>query len=258
MIVCNGQPFIEQQIRNVHPELDELVIVEGADAVFSQLIGSHQSTDETVSIINELSSELGGITLIQNDKPWRSKNDMVRAGYEKTSGDIYNIDVDEFLPPELIRICFDLLSTADIVNVPERWYYKWTDVFLSSNQPNHIRLCPARFYNRPKNGLVPSHIPYSGYRNSEDKFVPAKSVTPNTELYGYHYLAILRSQLEIKMKYYCVRGDCMDIVRINRLSEFDSTTRYEIGTKYINTYKGKLLKDNHDYIKEKFGGLNGS
>lgn len=242
MIVCNGFPFISHQLENIYDCLDEIVIVEGADAIFTKLICSMHSIDGTIDCIESFPDPKDKIKLIQIDRPWNGKNEMVAVGAEQLHGDCYHIDVDEFMPPELIDACFKMIEAKRtwLVDVPSRWYYKWDDTFIASNRPNHLRMHPSRFYRRHPKGYPPSHIPWSGYQGPNG-YVHGQNEQLETDLFCSHYFARFRSQFETKYRYYNLRGDFAAHVTERRLKEFDEYYRNEVGTKPLESFDNMPL-----------------
>ena len=122
VFVCNGAQFIEAQLKHIYSMVDEIVIIEGADAIFQKVIGSRRSNDGTVKIVKNFADPDKKIKL---ENVSRNKNAMVRRGNVLCSGDlIYQVDVDEFLRHSVIDEAFDALSKHDTVMVPQRLYFK--------------------------------------------------------------------------------------------------------------------------------------
>lgn len=244
MIVCNGVPFIKPQLDNIYNHVDEIIIVEGADDIFSKVIESRRSTDDTIEIINNYNDYDNKITLICEE--YENKNMMVKIGSQCCSGDyIYQVDVDEFQPSEAIELAFEGLNTVDSIKVPQRWYYKWQDVCMLSNRENGISEVPTRFWrNKTKVGLYPSHIPWAGYRNIlDDKWSTCRSDHLSFKDYGRHYLLLYEFQLVNKFKYYQLR-DNVSLDAINKkIKEWQSITREQVekGGHIVKSHKNREL-----------------
>jgi predicted phosphodiesterase len=241
MIVCNGEPFIEPQLNNLYNIVDEIIIVEGADNIFRQIIKSKTSTDHTATIIKSFPDPDKKIQFYQGD--FSDKLKMSSFGCDKITGDyIYQVDVDEFACAEVINKGFNLLDKYECVQMPQRWYYKWGNTYLAGNRREESIEQPGRFFqNKKSDGLYISHIPWLGYRKFIDNaYINAKTTVLDS--HGHHFLSIFRWQLEQKMKYYALRGDCNNNDVNQKLKEFDSITINDIGAKKISSYYDKILK----------------
>lgn len=241
MIVCNGEPFIESQLVNLYKIVDEIIIVEGADKIFRQIIKSKSSTDNTVDVIKSFPDPDKKISLYQGDFPDKLK--MSSFGCDKVTGDlIYQVDVDEFASHEMINKGFDILNNHECAQMPQRWYYKWGNTYLNGNRRYGSIEQPGRFFrNKKSDGLYISHIPWLGYRKfSNNQYIEASAAV--IDGYGHHFLSIFRWQLSQKMKYYALRGDCSNDVASSKLKEFDSTEITDISKKEIKSYFGKVLE----------------
>jgi|SRR5882672_2716085 len=234
MIVANGQPFISYQLQHLYDLVDELIIVEGADKIFEQVIKSKRSNDGTIEAIHSFPDPEGKITLMHVNV---GKNEMVRAGMSLVTGDnIYHVDVDEFLTKEAINMAFTILENTDVqcVKCPMHWYYKWQDVIIPSlpnvNRPEGEGQHFPRFYkNLIPQGLIPSHIPNTGYRTANNVFVEGRLAKLDTAKYvGWHYLSLYRFQVVDKLAYYSRRGDCTGVDAELKLNGFDTVTRSDI------------------------------
>lgn len=247
IIVCNGAPFIEAQLRHIYNMVDEIIIVEGADATFKHVIGSKRSNDGTINIINKFIANDDKSNKIKFVYCGKTKNHMVRKGNELCSHDlIYQIDIDEFVTHEIIDQAFDKLRSSDLnaIRIPQRWYYKWTDQYISSGRAYCVRISPARlFRNRIDEGLYINHIPPGFYNPKTKKYINIKATHMPYKKYAYHYLALYRSQLTTKMKYYVLRDHAPKNIVKKRAQEYNKATR---GC-YIKSYKGTLMKEENPF-----------
>ena len=245
MIVCNGEPYVGLQLKHIYNIVDEIVIAEGPqDGHFAKLIKSKRSNDGTIQTIKKFPDPDKKITLIHTNC---DKNKMVAKANRLCHGKyIYQIDVDEFLSESMINAGFEGLAKGrcDNIRVPERWYYKWHDTFLSSGRPGHIRALPNRFYtNKIDIGSVICHIPWCGYFDKKGKYYAAKSQPlSQKEFIGHHFLAVYRSHLVRKMRYYAAaRQAVTTAIADKKIKEFDAVTRNRIG-KRIESYNGLLIR----------------
>ncbi len=245
MIVCNGEPYTRLQLEHVYNLVDEIVIAEGPqDGHFEKLINSKRSNDGTLQSIREFPDPDKKITLIKTNC---DKNKMVAKANRLCHGKyIYQIDVDEFLSESMINAGFEGLAKdrCDNIQVPERWYYKWYDTFLASGRPGHIRALPNRFFrNKIDIGSVICHIPWNGYFDKNGKYYGVKCQALNyKEFTGHHFLAIYKSHLVRKMRYYAAaRAAVTDTIANNKIAEFNRVTRKWIGRR-IETYNNKLIE----------------
>ena len=244
LMVCNGGSFITHQLSHIYDVADEIIIIEGADANFRKIIGAIRSTDDTLKQIEDFISTKDPakkIKLILGDYP--HKNAIVRAANSHCSGDyIYHVDVDEFLTHDVIDLSFNMLQKYDCILIPERWYYKWPDVYLRSGRPTGYQVCPGRFFkNKIDSGLSIGHIPWNGYYDKNFKHHTCSSVELAKNYYGYHFLAIYRYQLVHKMQYYVLRGDAPESVIQQKLGDFDVTKKSHVGNRRIPSYDNHLL-----------------
>ena len=251
IIVCNGEPFVRLQLENVYDLADEIVIAEGADVSFSKIIGSKRSTDGTIESIKKFPDPQKKIKLIHTNC---DKNKMSAAANKLCRGKyIYQADIDEFLRKETIEAAYDLLKSGkcDNVRIPERWYYKWYDTYLSSGRPHDIRAVPNRFYrNKIDSGMVISHIPWVGYFDAKGRHHDAhsKPLDKNQHI-GHHFLAVYKSHLVRKMRYYALdRQAVTEAIANRKIAEFDAIRREHIGIRKVESYNGHLVlrKDKFD------------
>lgn len=252
MIVCNGNPFITPQLHHIYDIVDEIVIVEGADQFFKQVINSERSTDGTIKEINKFIKNYDKSNKIKFIQPKniKNKNSMVKIGNENCSGKyIYSVDVDEFLPHNVIEKAFKLLEKVSVVLVPERCYYKWYDTYLCSNRDQGIFMVPGRFFvNKIDEGLIISHIPWNGYMKN-GKHIDSSCGTLDFSDYGRHYMSVHKFQLENKFKYYTIRGDCGKAHAASILKEFKLVKRTDVNCREIKSYKNmKLTTDKNDFF----------
>lgn len=248
IIVCNGEQFITKQLDNIYDTVDKIVIAEGPDSTFQKIIKSKRSTDKTIPLIKRYKDPDKKIKMINVNT---DKNNMVKLAVKQVvdADYIYQVDVDEFMRPEDIAWAFDILKkgSCQTVGVPQRWYYKWHDTYLLGGRPRGCKECPIRFFkNRAKQKVYPSHIPWGGYYNDAGKHMGA-SYTNIPHGYSYHYLALFRKQLEMKMKYYVARDHVNVKILEARLADFDKVTRKNID-KMIPSYGSKLLLETNPYI----------
>jgi hypothetical protein len=255
VIVCNGIQFIEAQLNHIYSLVDEIVIVEGADVFFQRVIKSKRSTDGTIPAIKRFQNSHDNVKLINVS---RTKNVMVREGNKLCTGDfIYHVDVDEFLPHNVIESAFKALEKVDAVGIPMRTYFKWTDRYLSGAKSRGYaaRHIMARFFrNRIDENIILNHIPNMYFNTKTKKLVAArKIISLPTSNYSYHYFAIFRKQLIDKMRYYCVRDGVPSEKMQRRIAEFDAATR-RVGFR-VGTYRGSLCEEENVFARKKDGKL---
>jgi hypothetical protein len=239
--------------------VDDIVIVEGPDPRFTKVIRSRRSNDGTIDAIKKFKKKHDRANKITLKHANTNKNEMVIIGNKLCKGDlIYEVDVDEFIRKNLIDEAFDKLEKVHNVKVPQRWYYKWTDAYLSSGREYSIRNNPTRFFrNKIEDGLFISHIPWHGYLNKDRKHIPCgKASTLPWDKYSYHFLAIFLEQLRMKMEFYAIR-DGVSRRKVNeRLNEFSTTQRNQVGRRRINSYNAQLRLESKPFpLKKVKGGL---
>ena len=189
LIICNGAQFIRTQLHHIYDMVDEIVIVEGADPTFQQVIKSPRSTDGTIKIIHNFihRHDVGHkIKLMHTNS---NKNHMVYLGNRNCTGDlIYHVDVDEFVSHNAINMAFEGLKKHNGVQIPQRWYYKWPDRYLECGRQHSIQFVPVRFYrNRLDEGLLINHIPPGFYYNPNTGEVKVNLLNPLKYYLKYYF-----------------------------------------------------------------------
>jgi hypothetical protein len=243
IIVVNGEPFIRLQLEHLYKLVDQIVIAEGPDRPLSRILKSKRSTDNTIKIIKEFPDPDNKITLIHTNC---DKNTMTGEANKLCKGEfIYQADVDEFLDEKTIDAAFAVLKKGrcDNVRIPERWFYKWFDTYLSSGRPRGFRAAPNRFYrNKIDSGLIISHIPWVGYFKGKRHINASSYPLPVSEYIGHHFLAVYKSLLAMKMRYYAsCREAVTEEIANAKIREFDKVKRQHIGKKKVQTYNGHLI-----------------
>lgn len=114
IIVLNGEPFIQYNLRALYPFAHQILVVEGACIAARHIatVGGH-STDNTLQILQQFKSEEdleNKIQIITRDGFWNEKDEQSQAYAEKATGDfLWQIDIDEFYKPEDMAAIINIL-----------------------------------------------------------------------------------------------------------------------------------------------------
>lgn len=136
MIVCNADQFVYHTLRHIYDIADEIIIVEGAVKIFSEIIDSYTSTDDTLKQIvkfshnhDTLKRKIKLFTSKDLKRPWESKIKMQNVIAENTTGTIYvKQDADEYYDLEgLMREIIRLENKANCIVVRYNSHHFWGD-----------------------------------------------------------------------------------------------------------------------------------
>tara|TARA_R100001244_G_scaffold25113_4_gene25598 strand:- start:59711 stop:60547 length:837 start_codon:yes stop_codon:yes gene_type:complete len=217
MLVVNGRPFIEAQLKNLYDIAHEIVICEGGDKFWHARHGYWRSTDGTIDIIKNFPDPDKKIKLIQ--KNWKNKNEMSHTFSEGMTGDIiYSVDLDEFMnPTELVAVCKKLMTQPfTSVTIPHYVFYGDFETLMAmEHSPTWVQV--PRIFKRQKNSLI-HHLPMAYWNMTtktpyNPKKMPHKMVP---DVFIYHYSWVYRKSVRDKIAYYahripgCIRKDWLD------------------------------------------------
>jgi hypothetical protein len=121
LIVLNGHPFVEYNLRALYPFAHEIVVVEGAVPAAESIASSAgHSLDGTLERLRRFKAEedienkVTVVTAEDEGHPdgfWSEKDEMSSAYAARATGDyLWQVDVDEFYLPEDMQTVIDMLS----------------------------------------------------------------------------------------------------------------------------------------------------
>ncbi len=134
MIVCNGEQFLEHNLKHIYHVADEIIIVEGAVEHFASVLGSYTSTDKTLKIIKNYINEkdpakkIRLISSADRQHAWRDKVEMQNVIAEHTRGEFFvKQDVDEFYDLNALLLEIDRLERDKKLMINYRSHHFWGD-----------------------------------------------------------------------------------------------------------------------------------
>ena len=221
MIVLNGEPFIQYNLRALYPFAHQIIIVEGAapaaagiatlnghsnDGTLEQLYDFQQHHDPAGKLVIVTAEDEG-----HPDGFWPGeKHEQSRAYAKRTTGDyIWQVDVDEFYRPEDMQTVIQLLEENPQITAvsfetrtfwggfdytTDGWYlrggaslyhrlFKWRDGYTYSTHR------PPTVCDKQKRDLRTIHWLRGG-------------TLAKKGIYMYHYSLVFPKQVEEKSVYY--------------------------------------------------------
>ena len=254
MLVVNGRPFIEAQLKNLYKTAHEIVICEGGDDFWEKRHGYRRSTDGTIEIIKNFPDPQEKIKLIQKD--WRNKNEMSHTFSKNMTGDIiYSVDLDEFMHPEqLVKACQTLMkSSYNSVLIPHLIFFGDFNTLLAMDHSDTWMHVP-RIFKRSKTHLI-HHLPMGYWSPESEKMVGAANM-PYSHVKGvfiHHYSWIYKKAVRDKIKYYAFRiKNCIKPGFMEKFEGFEenreqlikdkTNIRPTLGPKqFLKEFKGKHI-----------------
>ena len=220
VIVLNGQPFLEYNLRALYPFAHQIIVVEGAiTAAGSLATADGHSTDGTVEMLrrfkaeNDPENKLVLVTAEDEGKPngfWSEKDEMSQAYARQATGDwLWQVDYDEFYLEEDMKTVFRLLE-ADLeitgISFPYRQFWGGFD-YVETGQwfiydfpavPRLFRWRPGYQYikHRP-----PTVVDERGHDLRTLKWISHRQMR-RMGIYLYHYSYVLPKQARQKVGYY--------------------------------------------------------
>lgn len=220
IIVLNGQPFLEYNLRALYPFAHQIVIVEGAVAAAQSLATAQgHSRDGTLQMIrhfqahNDPENKLVIVTAEDEGKPngfWTEKDEMSQAYAQRATGDwLWQVDSDEFYLDKDMEIIFGMLEAdpqITAVSFPYRQFWGGFDYletglwFLYEHTAFHrlFRWRPGYRYekHRPPTALDETGRDLRSLRWVSDRKMQRRGI------YLYHYSYVLPKQAYQKVGYY--------------------------------------------------------
>lgn len=126
IIVLNGYPFLEYNLRALYPFAHQIIVVEGAVLAAKSLARTDgHSVDDTLEMLQEFKSKhdpqnklliVTAVDAGHADGFWPEKDEMSQAYAERATGDwLWQVDSDEFyLETDLAGMAQLLDSTSDV------------------------------------------------------------------------------------------------------------------------------------------------
>ncbi len=206
MIVFNGDYVLKQNLENIYPFAENIVIVEGP-VLYYRNLGFSSSTDNTIDIIKNFPDPDKKITLIQGQ--WKEKDDMCQAYMPHLKGDyLWHIDSDELYKPEDTKKIFDYLdNNKDCYSMGFKLYsfYGGFDRYITGVEQAFevhrlAKIIPGQ--SKLKTHRPPTLIwPPTGKTCQEMGHV-SFNTTASWGVYIYHYSHVFPKQVKAKMSYY--------------------------------------------------------
>lgn len=216
IIVCNGDDFLEQCIRQVYDFADQIVIAEGATESWRKAMGwgdNPKSQDKTIPIIEKLMNEdhEKKISLI-NGIPWTNKIHQSNGYMQLVNPDtdyVWQLDSDEFyMKSDLYVVRKFLESNPGYTYLTVRQHHFWKNFKTvavgqeagwgwETPQPRIQKFYKGCKYVEHRPPIIID--PLTG--ESNDKIRPT-NLTDQTGVWCYHYNYVTDKQVHEKMAYY--------------------------------------------------------
>lgn len=221
IIVLNGEPFIQYNLRSLYPFAHEIVVVEGAsiNAAHAATPDGH-SVDRTLELLHQFKMEEDPdhkVTIVTAENEGYSngfwpgeKDEQSRAYAVRATGDwLWQVDVDEFYLAVDIHRVMDMLSqdsTISAVTFPELSFWGSKDVRCEGII---LQLSYSRFHRlfkwKPGYTMVTHRPPTVADEKGVDLHTLHWVTAQQMEQMGiflYHYCQIFPKQVSQKMTYY--------------------------------------------------------
>jgi len=220
IIVLNGQPFLEYNLRALYPFAHQIIVVEGAvTAARSLATPEGHSVDGTFDMLrkfkveNDPERKLSLLTAEEEGKPngfWNEKTEMSQAYTRRATGEwLWQVDADEFYLEKDMKTVFDMLeSNPEItaVSFPYRQFwggfdYVETGQWFQYELPSVNRLFSWRQGYQYIEHRPPTVADEKGRDLRTLKWVSHKQMR-KAGIYLYHYSYVLPKQAYEKVAYY--------------------------------------------------------
>jgi hypothetical protein len=152
IIVLNGEPFIEHNLRSLYTFAHQIIVVEGAvHSAAANATPDGHSLDSTLATVRRFQATQDPehkVQLITIDGFWEEKDAMSVAYADAATGDwLWQVDVDEFyMPEQMAAFLADLAERPDVTGAAFDQITFWgsPDVVVDGW---YLR-CGARYYQR--------------------------------------------------------------------------------------------------------------
>lgn len=218
MIVLNGEPFIQHNLRALYPFAHQIIVVEGAcPSARNVATPDGHSADSTLETLSRFKAEEDTekkliIITAENDGHadgfWSEKDEMSDAYARRATGDyLWQIDVDEFYRPQDMQSVIDLLARdPDIKAITFPMLTFWgglqyrVDGFYVGSFAAH-RVFAWRPGFRYATHRPPTVVDEKGRDLRTLKALSAKEMKRRL-IYMYHYELLFPKQVKEKCAYY--------------------------------------------------------
>lgn len=220
IIVLNGQPFLQYNLRALYPFAHQIIIVEGAVAAAQSLATAQgHSRDGTLEMIRQFKAhhdpdnKVVIITAEDVGKPtgfWTEKDEMSQAYAQRATGDwLWQVDSDEFYLDTDIKKIVDMLDADPqiaMVSFPYRQFwggfdYVETGLWFLYEFRACDRLFRWRTGYRYEKHRPPTVLDENGRDLRGLKWVSDRDMK-RLGVYLYHYSYVLPKQAYQKVGYY--------------------------------------------------------
>lgn len=220
LIVLNGRPFLEYNLRALYPFAHEIIVVEGAVRAASSLARSDgHSSDGTWEMLSAFQKEEDPekkLILISagdekhTDGFWPEKDEMSQAYARRVSGDwLWQVDADEFYRAKDLGAVIDLLERRPeitAVSFPYREFWGGFDYYLRGQWHDYEYPAVHRLFRWESGYRYAAHRPPTVVdeqgRNLRDlNWMDHKQMRARG-IWLYHYSYVLPKQAQQKVGYY--------------------------------------------------------
>lgn len=257
MIVLNGEPFLQYNLRALYPFAHEIIVVEGAviAAAGAATMDGH-SQDQTLKTLQqfkELEDPEDKLTIVTRDGFWNEKGEQSQAYADHATGNyLWQIDADEFYQPEDMQAVIDLLSANELISaVSFQQLSFWggfdylADGWYLHQGGNHIH----RLFRWGTGYRYCTHRPPTVHnklgQDMRDLYWIRGTDLAQRKIWLYHYPLIFPKQVLEKSQYY----DAADWVQRDAMEEWAKNT-------FLNLQHPFRVHNVYDYMSwlERFEG----
>lgn len=221
MIVLNGEPFLQYNLRAIYPFAYQIIVVEGAAPGARHIADEHgHSTDGTISTLLQFKKKEdpdNKLTIVFAEHEgypngfWPGeKNEQSQAYAQRATGDyLWQVDVDEFYSPEdMEAICAMLTANPGITAVSFPMITFWGGIssyvdgwYLRRGASTYHRLFKWGTGYSYATHRPPTVVDSDGVDTRSINWVHGKQLK-KMGISLYHYSLLLPRQVEEKCIYY--------------------------------------------------------
>ena len=232
IIVLNGMPFLEYNLKALYPFAHQIIVVEGAVNSASSLASKEgHSTDGTLEMLKHFKAErdpedkLLIVTAEDEGKEngfWVEKDEMSQAYAKHATGNwLWQIDADEFYIEKDMRSIFRLLTEQPELSGISFPFLQFWGSFASLEDGQYFRYnqpCVHRLFRWGRGYRYTAHRPPTIVdehgRNLRSLNWISYRQTRRMGIYMYHYSYVLPKQAKQKVGYYA-NATWSDVFRDN-------------------------------------------
>jgi hypothetical protein len=261
IIVLNGEPFTRYNLRALYPFAHEIIVVEGASPKASHAAdGDGHSVDGTLNVLRAFvqredpDGKVQVVTAEDDGHPngfWPGEKDEQSQAYAKrATGDwLWQVDIDEFYPPDGIRqVCGYLCGHPDVACMTFNAVHFWGgfDYVLDGGlvRSRSFQGEPWGAYRRvfkwgPGYHYVSHRPPAVNDDAGRDlrRVVTrnlSRHVVPSVHL--HHYTAVFPAQVVPKGAYYANQGWRVGVTQRDKFERFCSPLSFRRGLRIFDHY----------------------